>query len=108
MTDVSYVLGPQLRGVDFDSGDENHQPNERTAMKKSDSIGEFDRGFNSVFAEISENDQLVHHLKSGFKKPTNTDKRLSPEAVAALAKEKWRQKKSRHVSFYGSVSDTGV
>jgi hypothetical protein len=67
-------------------------------VKKSDSVGDFGRGFESAFAD--ESDQLVN--------PKFGARKISPEAAAILANEKWRQKKSRHVSFYGSVSDTGA
>ena len=119
MNDVSYVLGPQLRRLDFEeSTDGERDPlikksDQKSSMKKWDSSGDFGRGFSSVF--FDQDDHVLLLQKSGLEKQVdpnvklvNPDKKLSLEAAAALAKEKWRQKKSRHVSFLGSVSDTGV
>lgn len=84
-----------------ESQTEKAKKDRKSSMKKSDSIGDFDRGFNSIF----EDDEKVPIFGQ---KLSNKLNELTPEASAALAADKWRRKKARHVSFYGSVSDTGV
>ncbi len=74
-------------------------------MKKSDSIGDFDRGFNSIFEDDEKVPIFGQKLSNKLNEPHD---QLTPEASAALAADRWRRKKARHVSFYGSVSDTGV
>ena len=77
----------------------------KSSIKKSDSIGDFDRGFNSIFEDDEEVPIFGQKLSNKLSEPAD---KMSPEASAALAADKWRRKKARHVSFYGSVSDTGV
>jgi hypothetical protein len=97
LSDVAYVLQPMSNNR-FNDSDEDQ-------LDQSDDViserGAFDRGFTSAFLEEEGAPLLLRGLSSSILKP------LSPEASAALANEKWRRKKQRHVSFYGSVSDCG-
>jgi hypothetical protein len=90
---------------DVQSETDSLKKDRKSSIKKSDSIGDFDRGFNSIFEEDEQVPLFGQKVSNKLNEP---EVKLSPEASAALAADKWRRKKARHVSFYGSVSDTGA
>lgn len=108
LSDVTYVLGPMSRSrYDIDMDTSNANDKDDNGQEENN---EFDRGFASAFWE--DTPLMLASLDSEQAEPggpsrKSTMKPLSREAAAALANEKWKRKKQKHVSFYGSVSDIG-
>ncbi len=105
LSDVTYVLGPMSR-VRYDIDGNNLSSTESNNTDAWTDMGEFDRGFSSVFATINEDDR-VDESAPLRRSILSSSSNLTPREAAILANEKWKRKKAKHVSFYGSVSDVG-